>query len=48
MTPVRMLGACGMLAALYSAISGFTDTPYLLGVAGLVMLLGNVFAMVRG
>ncbi len=45
MTAVRMLGACGLLSAACSALGGFTATPALVGAAGVVMLVGNLFAL---
>lgn len=47
MTAVRMLGVCGLLSALFSFAGGFLDRPGLIGAGGLVMIVGNVYAMVK-
>ena len=47
MSAVRVLGACGLLSAFLSMFGGFTDAPALIGFAGLVMVAGNLYAMVR-
>lgn len=47
MSSARVLGICGLIAATLSAIGGFADVPALLGVAGVVMVAGNVYATVR-
>ena len=47
-TAVRVLGACGLLAAFCSALAGFMDVPFLLGLSGAVMVVGNVYAIVAG
>ena len=48
MTAVRVLGACGLLAAFCSALAGFMGVPFLLGLSGAVMVVGNVYAIVAG
>lgn len=48
MTAVRVLGACGLLAAFCSALAGFMGVPFLLGVSGAVMVIGNVYAIAAG
>lgn len=48
MTAVRVLGACGLLAAVCSALAGFFGVPFLLGVSGAVMVVGNVYAIANG
>lgn len=47
MTSVRVLGLCGLLSAALSAAGGFSGATWLIGVAGLVMLAGNLYATVR-
>jgi hypothetical protein len=44
----RVLGVCGLVSAALSMASGFAASPVLLGVAGLVMVVGNLYAMVKG
>ncbi len=46
MRAVKVLGACGIISAACSALGGFAAQPALLGVAGVVMLFGNIFALV--
>ncbi len=45
MSAVRILGAAGLVSALLSAASGFLDQPPLLGVASVVMLAANAYAL---
>lgn len=45
---VRVLGICGLTASALAAAGGFLDKPYLIGVGGLVMVIGNLYAMWRG
>jgi len=45
MRAVRVLGACGILSAACSTLGGFMNLPALVGLAGLVMLIGNIFAL---
>jgi hypothetical protein len=47
-SPVRVLGVCGLAAAVLSATGGFADVPVLIGIGGAVMLIGNVYAVWRG
>lgn len=47
MSAVRVLGACGFASALLSAAGGFAGITWLIGAAGVVMLAGNIYAMVR-
>ena len=47
-TPVRALGAAGIIAATLSSIGGFANTPSLVGAAGAVMLVGNLYALLAG
>lgn len=42
----RVLGVCGFTAAVLSMLGGFANAPLLVGVAGAVMIVGNVYAMV--
>lgn len=44
-TAVRVLGAAGLLSAALSSAAGFFGAPFLLGVAGLVMIAANVYAI---
>ena len=48
MTAARVLGACGLLAAFCSALAGFMGVPFLLGLSGAVMVVGNAYAIVAG
>ncbi len=48
MNAVRILGLCGLLSALCSAVAGFMDVPFLLGIAGAAMVVGNVYAIAAG
>lgn len=48
MNAVRVLGACGLASACLSAVGGFADATWLIGIAGVVMLGGNVYALARG
>lgn len=48
MSPVRVLGACGLVSALFCTLSGLLQIQLLLGIAGAVMLVGNVYALARG
>lgn len=43
---IRVLGACGVLSAALSTASGFLNMPVFLGIAGAIMLFGNVYAVV--
>ncbi len=47
-SPVRVLGLCGLLSAIFSAAGGFLKIPLLLGVAGATMIVGNLYAIVGG
>lgn len=47
-TSARVLGSCGMIAALCGAIGGFTGRSWLIGLANFVMLLANLYAMRKG
>lgn len=46
MRSVRVLGACGLLSAAFSSFGGLANIPMLIGIGSLVMLLGNIFALV--
>lgn len=48
MSAVRVLGACGLASACLSAVGGFAGVTWLIGAAGVVMLGGNVYEIVRG
>lgn len=48
MTPVRVLGACGIVAAVLTTLGGALDQPALLAAAGFTMLLGNCHALLWG
>ena len=45
MKATRVLGACGLVSAGLSAVGGFAHLPELIGVAGFVMLIGNLYAV---
>ena len=47
MTPVRVLGACGLMASALAACSCFLGVPILLGMSGAVMVAGNLYALIR-
>lgn len=47
MTSARMLGLCGLVASTLSMLGGFCHLDALIGAGGVVMLVGNVYAMVR-
>ncbi len=47
-SPIRVLGLCGLLSAAFSTIGGFSGEVWLIGVASSVMLVGNLYAMVKG
>ena len=47
-TSARVLGSCGMLAALCGTIGGFTGQSWLIGLANFVMLLANLYALWKG
>lgn len=47
-TPVRALGAAGIIAATLSSVGGFANAPSLVGAAGAVMLVGNLYALLAG
>ena len=47
MTSVRFLGACGLMASALAAASGYVGMPILLGFWGAVMIVGNVYSLVR-
>lgn len=44
---VRVLGACGLVAAALASTAGFLNVPVLLGLSGAVMVAGNIYAMVK-
>lgn len=44
---VRVLGTCGLVAALLATGAGFFDLPILLGLSGAIMVAGNLYAMVK-
>lgn len=46
-SPVRVLGACGLFAAMLASASGFFHLPVLLGLSGAVMVAANLYAMVK-
>lgn len=48
MTSVRFLGLCGLIASVLTSIAGFLKSPVLLGIAGVVMIVGNIYAMWKG
>jgi hypothetical protein len=48
LSPVRVLGTCGLASAAFSTLAGFFNFPALLGVAGALMLAGNAYAIARG
>lgn len=45
---VRVLGAAGLLSAVLSSSAGFFALPFLLGVAGVIMTLANLYALATG
>lgn len=45
--PVRVLGAAGLLSAVLSSSAGFFAAPFLLGVAGVIMTLANLYALAK-
>jgi hypothetical protein len=45
---VRVLGGCGLASAALSMLAGFLNYPLLLGIAGGLMVAGNVYAIARG
>lgn len=45
MSPVRVLGCCGLFASGLVAASGFLNEPILLGISGAVMVVGNLYAL---
>lgn len=46
-TSARVLGVCGLVAAILSTASGFLAAPSLLGISGAVMVGANLYAMVK-
>lgn len=46
-TPVRVLAACGLASSILVAAGGFLGVPNLVGLAGAVMVAGNVQALIR-
>ena len=48
MTPVRVLGICGLIASALAALGGFANLPVLLGASGAVMFVGNLYATIKG
>ncbi len=47
-TSARVLGVCGLIAALCGTVGGFSGHTSLIGVANLAMLLANLYAIWRG
>lgn len=47
MSGARILAAAGLLSAIVSTVGGFLDVPHALGVAGAIMLVGNLAVLVR-
>lgn len=47
MTPAKILAIAGILSAVVSTVGGFLDLPHALGVAGAIMLAGNIGALIR-
>jgi hypothetical protein len=47
-TSARMLGICGLTASVCAAAGGFMDKPWLLGFGGCVMIVGNLYALLKG
>lgn len=45
MTPLQVVAACGIISSCLASAGGFTKTPFLLGLAGLTMLTGNLYAL---
>ena len=45
MNAARILAVAGLCSALVSTLGGFFDVPHALGVAGAIMLAGNVGAL---
>jgi len=47
MTPIQILGLCGLTSSALVAVGGFIGIPALIGIAGVVMLVGNAYALVQ-
>lgn len=43
--PVRVLGACGLIAAALTTLGGFIDCPALVGASGAVMFVANIYCL---
>ena len=47
MKPVRMIALGGLISATLTLLGGALERPGLIGIAGAVMLLANIYALVR-
>jgi hypothetical protein len=48
MSAVQVLGVCGLTSSVLSFFGGFANEPVLIGIAGGVMFLGNLYALAYG
>lgn len=48
MSATRVLGVAGLVSAALVSVGGLADVPVLVGVAGLVMVAGNLYAVRKG
>lgn len=47
-SPVRVLGICGFLCAILTMIGGFINNHWLIGIGSMIMVVANIYAIIRG
>jgi hypothetical protein len=47
MSSIRVLGLAGLLSAACSCLGGFAHIPELVGLAGAIMIAGNLYALLH-